>query len=209
MKTNITIIKLAQTALLAALCFVSFMYLKIPIPVPGGATALHIGNAFCVLGALLLGGVYGGLAGSIGMTLADLLDPRYISSAPKTFLLKFCIALITGLIAHKIARINEHDDKKYILKWTVLASVGGLGFNVIFDPLVGYLYKKYILGINAEAASILAKWSSAATFINAIVSIILVAVIYLALRPALKKAGLFPKEMMIKEKQKKSPSIIK
>ena len=52
--------KLAQTALLAALCFVSFKFLKIPIPVPGGgATALHVGNAFCVLAALLLGGLYG------------------------------------------------------------------------------------------------------------------------------------------------------
>ena len=207
MKKNTTVIKLAQTALLAALCFVSFMYLKIPIPVPGGATALHIGNAFCVLGALLLGGVYGGMAGSIGMTLADLLDPAYISSAPKTFILKFCIGLITGLIAHKIGKINEHEDKKYVLKWTILASIGGLGFNVIFDPLVGYVYKKYILGINAEAASILTKWSSAATFINAIVSIILVKIIYLALRPELKKAGLFPNKIIIKEGRKQFPSV--
>ena len=28
-----------------------------------------------MLGALLLGGWYGGLAGSIGMTIADLMDP--------------------------------------------------------------------------------------------------------------------------------------
>ena len=39
--------------------------LQIKIPVPGGdATSLHIGNAFCVLGALFLGGWYGGLAKS-------------------------------------------------------------------------------------------------------------------------------------------------
>ena len=56
MKTkNQTVMKLAQTALLAALCFVSFTFLQIKIPMPGGdATSLHIGNAFCVLGALLL-----------------------------------------------------------------------------------------------------------------------------------------------------------
>ena len=47
MKNNMTILKLAQTALLAALCYVAFAYLKIPIPLPGGdAVALHIGNAF-------------------------------------------------------------------------------------------------------------------------------------------------------------------
>ncbi|MFR1943870.1 MAG: ECF transporter S component [Faecalimonas umbilicata] len=87
MKTkNQTVMKLAQTALLAALCFVSFTFLQIKIPMPGGdATSLHIGNAFCVLGALLLGGWYGGLAGAIGMTIADLMDPIYITGAPKTF----------------------------------------------------------------------------------------------------------------------------
>lgn len=56
-KRNQTVIKLAQTALLAALCYVSFTYLQIKIPMPGGdATSIHIGNAFCVLAALLLGG---------------------------------------------------------------------------------------------------------------------------------------------------------
>ena len=81
-KRKQTVVKLAQTALLAALCFVSFTFLQIKIPMPGGdATSLHIGNAFCVLGALLLGGWYGGLAGAIGMTIADVLDPVYIVGA--------------------------------------------------------------------------------------------------------------------------------
>lgn len=35
-KQNATIMKLAETALLAALCFVSFTFLQIKIPVPGG-----------------------------------------------------------------------------------------------------------------------------------------------------------------------------
>ena len=61
---NSTITKLAETALMAALCYVSFTFLQIKIPVPGGdATSIHIGNAFCVLAALLIGGVYGGLSG--------------------------------------------------------------------------------------------------------------------------------------------------
>ena len=78
MKNN-KIYKITVTGLMAALCYVAFTYIKIPIPVPGGdTTALHIGNAFCVLAALLLGGVYGGLAGSLGMTIADLMDPVYI-----------------------------------------------------------------------------------------------------------------------------------
>ncbi|WP_066891600.1 ECF transporter S component [Clostridium nigeriense] len=186
--------KISQTALLAALCFVSFTYLQIKIPVPGGdATSLHIGNTFCVLAALLLGGWYGGLAGAIGMTIADIIDPVYIMVAPKTFILKLCIGLITGLIAHKIANISESNDKKYILKWSIIASIGGLAFNVIADPIVGFFYKQFILGQPQDAAAILAKLSAVTTFINAVVSTILVVVIYNAIRPILKKSGLLLK----------------
>ena len=189
--THNQVLKLALTALFAALCYVVFTFLQIKIPMPGGdATSLHIGNAFCVLAALLLGGMYGGLAGAIGMTIADIMDPVYITVAPKTFVLKLCIGLITGLVAHKIAHINEHHDKKYVFKWSLIASIAGLAFNVIADPLVGFFYKQYILGQPQEMASVLAKWSTATTFVNAVVSVILVAFVYNALRPALTRAGL-------------------
>lgn len=188
---NSTITKLAETALLAALCYVAFTFLQIKIPVPGGdATSIHIGNAFCVLGALLLGGWYGGLAGAIGMTVADLMDPVYITGAPKTFVLKLCIGLIIGLVAHKIAKINESTDKKYVFKWSVLASVAGLAFNVVADPVVGYFYKQYILGQPQKMAEVLAKMSAMATFVNAVISVILVAVIYNAVRPVLIRSHL-------------------
>ena len=197
-KRKQTVIKLAQTALLAALCFVSFTFLQIKIPMPGGdATSLHIGNAFCVRAALLLGGVYGGLAGAIGMTIADILDPIYIVGAPKTFILKFCIGLIVGLVAHRIAKINESTDKKYVFRWSLIASIAGLGFNVIADPLVGYFYKQYILGQPQQMAEVLAKWSTATTFVNAVVSTVLVAVLYNVLRPVLLKSGL----LVVEKKQ--------
>ena len=191
MQTNSTVMKIAQTALFAALCYVIFTYLQIKIPMPGGdATSIHLGNAFCVLAALLLGGWYGGLAGAIGMGIADVMDPIYITGAPKTFILKLCIGLITGLVAHKIAKINESTDKKYIFKWSLLASIAGLAFNVIADPIVGYFYKQYILGQPQQMAEVLAKWSAAATFVNAILSTIVVVIIYNALRPALAKSGM-------------------
>ena len=197
MKTNSTVMKIAQTALFAALCYVIFTYLQIKIPMPGGdATSIHLGNAFCVLAALLLGGWYGGLAGAIGMGIADVMDPIYITGAPKTFILKLCIGLITGLVAHKIAKINESTDKKYIFKWSLLASIAGLAFNVIADPIVGYFYKQYILGQPQEVASILAKLSAGATFVNAIVSTILVVILYNAIRPALIKANLIDVHVM-------------
>ena len=144
---NENIQKVIFTGVMAALSYVAFTFLQIKITLPGGdATSIHLGNAVCVLGALLLGGAYGGLGGAIGMTIGDLLDPVYIVYAPKTFLLKLCIGLITGLIAHNLGHITTETDSRKVWKWTVAAAVGGLLFNVIFDPLIGYFYKRAILG---------------------------------------------------------------
>lgn len=189
-----TILKLTQTALLAALCFVSFTFLQIKIPVGSDATSLHIGNAFCVLAALLLGGLYGGLAGAIGLTIADILDPIYIVGAPKTFVLKLCIGLIVGLVAHKYAKINESNNKAYIFRWSLIATIAGLAFNVVADPLVGFFYKQYILGQPQELAQALAKMSAITTFVNAVVSTILVVILYNVLRPILLRTGLLIRE---------------
>lgn len=189
---NEKVYKLVITALMAALCYVSFSYLKIPLPTGGGGmTALHIGNAFCVMAALFLGGGYGGLAGSLGMTIADLLDPRYVTSAPRTFVLKLCIGLISGFVAHKIAHITEEHDTKYIFKWTLISAVAGLGFNVIMDPIAKYFYENYFLGIHSDVAKISATWAAGATFINAVAGTVLVVVVYMAARTVLKKEGLF------------------
>ena len=200
-KRNQTVLKLAQTALLAALCFVSFTFLQIKIPMPGGdATSIHIGNAFCVLAALLLGGFYGGLSGAVGMTIADIMDPVYLPGAPKTFVLKLCIGLITGIVAHRVAKINESTDKKYIFRWSVIASVAGLGFNVAADPVAGNFYPQHVLGQPQQMAEVLAQRSAAATFVTAVVSTVLVAFLYNVLRPVLLKSGLLDVRSQTKER---------
>jgi uncharacterized membrane protein len=183
--------KIALTGLFAALSYVVFTFLQFKITLPGGdATSIHLGNAVVVLGALLLGGPLGGLAGAIGMSIGDLFDPVYITYVPKTFVLKLCIGLITGLVAHKIGKISTCTDSKKVFKWTLTAAIAGLLFNVIFDPLVGYYYKLLILG--RPAADLTLAWNVASTSINAVTSTIVSVVVYNALRPALKKAGLLP-----------------
>lgn len=186
------LVKIVMCGLIAALSYVVFTFLQIKIPLPGGdQTSIHLGNAVCVLGALLLGGLWGGIGGALGMTIGDLFDPKYIMLAPKTFLLKLCIGLITGLVAHKIGKITKTEDTKVIFRYTLLASIAGLLFNVIFDPLVGYFYKLLILG--KPAADLSLSWNIASTSINAVASVIVSTSLYMALRPALKKVHLLPK----------------
>ena len=183
---NVPIIVLAEAALLAALCYVGAGYLKIDIPVGTEKTMFHLGNVFCVLAALLLGGMWGGLAGAVGMTLSDLMT-GYVTSAPKTFLLKLCIGLIVGLVAHKVFKIAKEGFPVAV----VVSCIAGMAFNVVADPIVGYFYKTYLLGTPQELAKALAKINSITTLVNAIIAVIVASVVYLALRPALKKAGLF------------------
>jgi uncharacterized membrane protein len=184
--------KIALTGLIAALSYVVFTFLQIKIMIPGtdGAVSIHLGNAVCVLGALLLGGPLGGLGGAIGMTIGDLFDPVYIVSAPKTFILKFCIGIITGVVAHRIGKLSTRTDAKSAFKWSLIAAICGLGFNMVFDPLFSYFYKLIILGKPAAELTLIP--NIAVTTFNAITSTIVSVVIYNALRPALKKAGLLP-----------------
>ena len=72
----------------------------------------------------------------------------------------------------------------------MLASIAGLGFNVIADPIAGYFYKIYILGVQADAAKIMSTIAGGVTLINAIAGTIVVVVLYNALYPVLVRAGL-------------------
>ncbi|MCM1552405.1 MAG: ECF transporter S component [Butyrivibrio sp.] len=182
--------RLAQAGLLAALCYIGFAFFKIDIPAGTEKASFHFGNVFCVLAALLLGGYWGGLAGAVGMTIGDL-TTSYVTSAPKTFVLKLCIGLIVGFVGHKIFKLSRDHSPKYVTGVTILASVCGMGFNIIADPLVGYFYKTYLLGVPQDITLILVKVSAVTTFVNAVVAVIAASVFYLALRPALKKSGLF------------------
>ena len=186
-----SVYKIGMTGLLAALSYVAFTFLQIKIMLPGGdATSFHLGNTICVLGALLAGTVSGSLGGAIGMTIGDLLDPVYVIYAPKTFILKMLIGLIAGGIAHGIGHINQQKDRGKILRLAVIASVCGLGFNVIADPLLGYVYKVLIIG--QPAAQVALTWNFITTGSNAVISAVAAVILYMALRPVFAKAGLLP-----------------
>ncbi len=183
--------RLAMAGLLAALCYIGFAVFKIDIPVGTEKTSFHFGNVFCVLAALLLGGYWGGLAGAVGMTIGDL-TTSYVTSAPKTFLLKLCIGLIVGLVAHRVFKLSKDHSGRYVTGAVIVSCVCGMAFNVVADPVVGYFYKTYLLGVPQSVASALAKIATVTTAVNAVVAVVAASVFYLALRPALRKAGLFP-----------------
>lgn len=191
MKNN-TVLKLSITALMAALCYVAFTFLQIKIPTPVGYTSFHLGNTFCVLAALLLGGVPGGVAGAIGMGIGDLLDPIYITVAPKTIILKFGIGVVTGSVAHKAFKIKNKTGKE-LKKATFLSCGAGMLFNIVGEPLFSYLYYLIILGNSEKAITYLAAAKFATTAINGVLAIIIASLLYIAIYPRLKNNGVLEK----------------
>lgn len=149
-QNKLTIQALVMIGLFSAICYIALMLFKIPIPSPVGKPFIHMGNMFVILAALLFSGTIGGLSGSIGMGLFDMLN-GWAVSAPKTILLKFGIGFITGLIAVK----GNDKEAKSPFKWIVLAAgifiVLGLG---LFIASIVYGYEitiPYLQQASSEA----------------------------------------------------------
>lgn len=190
---NYKTLKITTIGLMAALAYIAFTFLQIKVPTPGGFTSFHLGNTFCVLAALLIGGVPGGIAGAIGMGIGDILDPAYVTVAPKTIILKFLIGVIVGLVAHKVFKIKEKEDNKSLLISVAIASSTGMLFNIVGEPIFSYFYTSIILGAPEAAAAKLASWNAITTFVNAIATVICSTGLYLMIRPRLKASGLLDK----------------
>ena len=182
--------KLVFAGIFAAITYVVFTFLSIPIPtIAGDKVTVHLGNAFCVLGALILGSAYGGVGGALGLTIADLIDPVYIVQAPITFVIKLLMGVLVGMIAHRLGHITTEKDPVKVVRWTVAAVVAGLLFNAVFDPTIRYFYKILILGKPAAEVSLVINLG--VTAINSVISAFIAIGLYLALRAPLKKTGLF------------------
>jgi len=189
--------KIAAMGLMAALCYIAFTFLQIKIPTPGGFTSFHLGNTFCVLAALLLGGLPGGIAGAIGMGIGDLLDPAYVVVAPKTIVLKTMIGIMTGLVAHKVFHIQHLEGKK-LYKAVILSCIAGMLFNIVGEPILSYFYTAFLLGAPEKAAKALASWNAITTSVNALLTIVVASSLYIAIAPRLKRNGIL-KQLAPKE----------
>lgn len=194
-RTRFTVQKISMIGVMAGLSFVAYEFFRIPF---AGGSSFHLGNTFTALTALLLDGVSGGLAGAVGLALADVLagDPGY---AFTTFILKFIIGVVCGATAHRLLHLRRskgNGGAAYIARVTA-AAFSGLFVNVFADPLVGYFRDRYIFGQTVEVASILVKVTGGVTLVNSLLSTVCAVVLYLALEPALQRAHLLPKEHRI------------
>lgn len=174
---NITLI-----GVLAAAVFVLTKFISIPIPTPLGKTALSLGNAMCVLSAVLFGPLVGGLSAGLGNALVDLTDPAWAPEFYITFINKFLMAFVAGVVMHYL---RFGSDK--IRVW-----IAGLCGAVTYTVL--YVAKNIISGVYIKGF----KWQVAiletlaaklpVSLVNGVLAVICASFLYLALKEPLRRA---------------------
>lgn len=191
-RSQFTTKKIAITGVMAALSFIAYEFFRIP-NVFGTGASFHLGNTFTAFTAILLDGVSGGLAGAIGLSMADIIagDPGY---AVSTFVLKFIIGLVCGFFAHRVIHLKEQSPEKCgharYVALVAASAASGLLVNVVTDPVIGYFRDRFIFGQPAEFVKYAVKIAGGVTFINSVLSTVCAVALYLALKPALTKSEL-------------------
>lgn len=134
MKSNIS--KTVTCAMFAALACAATMVIQIPSPMSG---YVNPGDCVVLLGAYLLGPVYGAAAGGIGSMLADLIS-GYVIYVPGTLVIKAAMGFAAGALFTKI-----HNKKTAIV-------IGGVTAELIM--ILGYfLYAMLLMGKGLAAAA--------------------------------------------------------
>lgn len=182
---NKKLIFIISVGLMAALVFVG-NYIQIKIPNGVLITRIHFGNSMCLLAGLLLGGPGGGLASGIGAALYDVLDPVYISSAPFTFLSKFAMGFICGILADKYR--NAGKTHKVITGIAVSAVLGQLVY--IFMYLSRTYILQRLLGAAHETAMTATATNALTSSVNAIIAVLVSVPLFFSLKAPLKSTAL-------------------
>lgn len=163
---------------MAALVFVATQFFKVEIPVAGDRTMIGFANVFCILSGLLLGPVSGGLAAGVGSGLFDLVG-GWASSAPVTFVTKFAMAWICGLIAG-----GGDRSGKRLPRVIAGAVAGSLSYCVLY--LSYSALKEIMLGSAAQSVQIIMMTKLGATLTNALVADVIAVPLYFAVKKALE-----------------------
>ncbi len=183
-KKFFTVQRITLIGVLSAMVFALTKFASIPIPSPLGKTAIQLGNTMCILSALLFGPITGSLAAGIGSAMVDLTDPAWAPEFWITFINKFAMAMVAGLLMHVVRFGRER-----IRIW--LAGAAGAMTYVVL-----YLTKNIISGHFVKGFT----WDVALTYTlgvklpislaNGIIATICAALLYLAMSPALRRAHL-------------------
>ena len=188
--SNSTVItRVAFTGVMAAIICVITIF-RIPL----GQSKVHFANSMCLLSGLLLGSAWGGAAAGLGSALYDVMLGGYgLVDALITFVSKFAMAFVTGILYRAWTRKNDADDWKKNLPPLVISCVIGALTYVALYMLKTWLFKTYVEPVPADTIPTVMVAKLIPSLINAAFAVVTAPIFYHAVRPALKGAGILKK----------------
>lgn len=114
---NKKLLRLVLTALFMAMICVATLVIQIPLPAHG---YLNAGDAIVLLGAWLLGPLYGSIAAGVGSALADLIT-GYSLFAPGTLVIKALCAFTAAMIFRATGK--KLAGKRHPIAFRILSGV--------------------------------------------------------------------------------------
>ena len=171
--------------LMAAIVFV-VNYLRIPFM----GTQLHMTNALCALCGLLFGPGAGFMAAGLGSGLYDIVA-GWGAECIITFMNKGAIALVAGLIGYHAARKDAPSGVDHVR--IIAGAVAGALSYVALYMLKTYIAGRFIDGLTADAVTAKMLTKLPGSLMNAAFAFIVAPILLSALKPALKRAGLYDK----------------
>lgn len=136
--------KIIIASLLAALCCVATMIIKIPSPFKG---YLNLGDCVVLLSGWILSPVYGFLAAGVGSALADVFS-GYITYAPATFVIKGIMALIAYGV-FKFLKNKTRKNSARIISGVLAEIIMVLGYFIFEGFLYGFIPSIVNIPVNA------------------------------------------------------------
>ncbi|MCI8441569.1 MAG: ECF transporter S component [Provencibacterium sp.] len=156
-------------------------FLSIPL---GDVTRIHFGNVFCALSGLLLGPLSGGLCAGLGSFFYDLCNPLYAAEAPITFLMKFALGALAGLISHMGGRRGKS------LPFNIAGSVTGSLCYVALYLLKNFIKQYFLLKNPIDTVWVLMITKGTASLVNAIIAVVVAVLICPVFHQVVERSGL-------------------
>lgn len=198
-----TIYRIAFIAVMAAVIYVVTLF---RFPLLG--SKVHFANTMCLLSGLLFGPIGGGLAAGLGSGLYDLIAGGYgLDTVLITTVSKFLMAAICALVAgtyNNSQRQTLSSDKKSGLAATykeilhcaprimVGSIVGALSYVGLY-MLKTFVYQRFVYGFPSSTVWATMASKLPASLINALLAMVVAPILYAAIFPALRNAGLTKK----------------
>ena len=174
---------LVMSSIMATFVIIS-TFLSIIIPIGEMNMTVHLGNITCLLAGVLLGPFYGGLSAAIGSAIFDILNPIYITSVPFTFVFKFIMTFICGIIAHSNGKKGESQF------YNITGAVAGSLVYMFLRAIKSLLFNLYLLKMEPVTAVIFTVNGTLFAFLKTIFTVAAFAVLLPIIREKLSEKNL-------------------